>query len=166
MLQNEPIQKLRLRHFSLPVRLCIAAFLISLGLGYIAALVQMHFQHASKGVPMPTIADVVARFAGKTLGGFTPEEPKSKMLMLVEADEREKFNASGQMSVAFFRKSEGWRDFVKKHGEERAHELREGEQKVVAAWLRGGAKREPYETDRFPASRWCHRTDRGLFAGR
>ena len=150
MIHNEPIQKMRLRHFSLPVRLCIAAFLISLGLGYLAAMVQMHFQHATQGQAMPTLDDIVARFSGVTRSGFSPEEPKSKMLRLVEAPENLPLNGGGQMSTAFFKRSDDWDESVEKHGEPLARSLGEGEQKALAAWLRAGAKQDTYDADRFP----------------
>ena len=42
----------------------VSTFLISVGLGYLWAMAQIHFKHASAGEPMPTQADLVARFSG------------------------------------------------------------------------------------------------------
>jgi mono/diheme cytochrome c family protein len=53
-----------LRDLPLPARLVLTTFLISVGLGYLWAMAQIHFKHASGGNPMPTAADLVARFSG------------------------------------------------------------------------------------------------------
>src|SRR6516162_560596 len=58
--------RLRLRDLPLSARLVLSAFLISVGCGYFAALVQLHFQHASPGNAMPTRDDVVRVFYGPT----------------------------------------------------------------------------------------------------
>ena len=53
-----------LRDLPLPAKLVVTTFLISVGLGYLWAMAQIHFKHASAGEPMPTQADLVARFSG------------------------------------------------------------------------------------------------------
>jgi hypothetical protein len=59
-----PAPRYTLRQLPLPARLVITVFLLSVGLGYCSAMVQLHFQHASKGSLMPGAADVVAKFSG------------------------------------------------------------------------------------------------------
>lgn len=54
-----------LRDLPLAPRVVISVFLISVGLGYFSALVQLHFKHSSAGNAMPLPADVVAHFSGK-----------------------------------------------------------------------------------------------------
>ena len=53
-----------LRDLPLPAKLVVTTFLISVGMGYLWAMAQIHFKHASAGEPMPTQADLVARFSG------------------------------------------------------------------------------------------------------
>lgn len=53
-----------LRQWPLAAKLVVTVFLLSVGLGYGSAMVQLHFQHASKGSPLPGPADVVAKFSG------------------------------------------------------------------------------------------------------
>lgn len=53
-----------LRDLPLPARLVVTTFLVSVGLGYLWAMAQIHFKHASAGEAMPTQADLVARFSG------------------------------------------------------------------------------------------------------
>ena len=43
-----------LRDLPLPAKLVVTTFLISVGLGYLWAMAQIHFKHASAGEPMPT----------------------------------------------------------------------------------------------------------------
>lgn len=63
-----------LRDLPLPAKLVVTSFLISVGLGYCWALMQLHFKHASKGNLAPSQADVVARFSGKPWPLDGPEE--------------------------------------------------------------------------------------------
>src|SRR5262245_35912281 len=53
-----------LRDLPLPAKLVLTTFLISVGIGYLWAMAQIHFKHASAGETMPTLADLVARFSG------------------------------------------------------------------------------------------------------
>jgi len=53
-----------LRDLPLPAKLVITTFLISVGLGYLWAMAQIHFKHASAGEPLPTSTDLVNRFSG------------------------------------------------------------------------------------------------------
>jgi hypothetical protein len=73
-----------LRDLPLPAKLVVTTFLISVGLGYLWAMAQIHFKHASLGNALPTTADLVTRFSGvpwplepKPEGwpGKKPEEP-------------------------------------------------------------------------------------------
>src|SRR5947199_6084528 len=88
--------RLVLRDLPFAARLVLSVFLISVGIGYVSALVQLHFQHAKAGSVMPTGDDAVAIFSGPQ-----GEKPVSKLVQLLEADESEKFNSTGQMRTAF-----------------------------------------------------------------
>jgi hypothetical protein len=61
------VDKLRftLRDLPFPAKLVITTFLISVGLGYLWGLVQMHFKHAGKGDLMPSLTDTVEQFSGQ-----------------------------------------------------------------------------------------------------
>jgi hypothetical protein len=61
-----------LRDLPLPAKLVISTFLISVGLGYLWAMAQIHFKHATAGNPLPTTTDLVTRFSGVPW----PIEPK------------------------------------------------------------------------------------------
>jgi hypothetical protein len=69
---SSPTPRFTLRDLPLPAKLVVSTFLISVGLGYLWAMAQIHFKHASPGRPMPGIDDLVARFSGKPW----PLEPK------------------------------------------------------------------------------------------
>src|SRR6516165_5516342 len=88
--------RLRLRDLPLSARLVLSAFLISVGCGYFAALVQLHFQHASPGQTLPSRDDVVRRFHGPV-----GDKPKPKLQTVLEAEEDRPFNGSGTMRLAF-----------------------------------------------------------------
>ena len=91
---------LTLRSLSLPTRLVLSAFLISIGLGYFAALVQLHFAHASAGQLLPG--------EGETVRNYSGEAGKSQLARLLQADVGKPFNGSGTMRPAFTTQSAGW----------------------------------------------------------
>ena len=62
---NSNDTRLTLRDLPLPAKLVISTFLISVGLGYCWAMMQVHFKHASSGSLLPTLNDVVERFSGQ-----------------------------------------------------------------------------------------------------
>ena len=140
---------LTLRQLPLPVKLVVSVFLISVGLGYFSALVQLHFQHASPGNPMPQVADVVARFSGVTWpipAEVKREVPRSHLQRLLEAPESEPWNGTGSMAKAFTTKSTDW----DKDEEQTLRPQRDGERLTLIAWLKAGAPQEAYDKDAFP----------------
>ncbi|MFM7149847.1 MAG: hypothetical protein ACKO23_08395 [Gemmataceae bacterium] len=148
-----------LRDLPLAARLAIASFLISVGIGYFSAMVQLHFQHAKPGSLLPTTEDSI-----KTFHGTSGDTPKSRLVRLIEADDNLPFNGNGQMSAAFTSRSQGWKTSIKekaKNGaksgeadlaeaEKKLREERDSERMVVVEWLSGGAKWDVYEKDRYP----------------
>jgi hypothetical protein len=136
-----------LRDLPRPARLVIAAFLISVGLGYASAMVQLHFQHASPGNPLPGPDDVIRHFHGDP----DPKARVSPLVRLVETPEDDQpFNGSGSMAPAFTTRSSGWKAAIKKRPESLVRKEREGERQALALWLRGGPKKDEYDADRFP----------------
>src|SRR5215472_1614046 len=108
---TEQEQRLTLQELSLPVRLTIAAFLFSVGLGYIAAMVQLKMQLASAGKFPPTSEDVINAYHGN--------HQKSQFQRLLEASDSQPFNGQGSMRAAFTRtRSGGWAKACKAKGEE------------------------------------------------
>jgi hypothetical protein len=153
-----------LRDLPFAARLAIAAFLISVGIGYLSALVQLHFKHAKTGELMPTGEDAVAKFHGRV-----GEPPESRLVRLVMAAEDLKFDGSGQMAQAFTKRAKGWNSLIaskaralakgkadeevpdeaRARAEQEVRKEREGEKAAVVAWLKGGADWEVFERDRF-----------------
>jgi hypothetical protein len=82
-----------LRDLPVPAKLVVSAFLVSVGIGYLWALVQIHFKHASAGNPMPTAEDLVARFSGVPW----PLEPKPD---LAQEEKQDAKVARGEAAVA------------------------------------------------------------------
>lgn len=155
-----------LGELSLPARLTLAVFLISVGIGYVSALVQLHFQHASPGDLLPSGDDAVRVFHGDT-----GAKPQSKIEQLLPEDyQGKKMNGQGQMTAAFFKRSEDYKDAIaeraralaKKQGVKKADQAikeaaaaevdleRNGERLAMIAWIRNGAKEIEYKDDNFP----------------
>lgn len=155
-----------LRDLPLAARLTLALFLISVGAGYVSALVQLHFQHASPGEALPTTDDAV-----RTFHGHVGELPKCKIEQLLPEDfEGKKMNGQGQMTAAFFKRSDDYKDAISERAGELAEKRggkardpaikqaakeeidreRHGERKAMIAWTRAGGKEEEYNDDKFP----------------
>ncbi|HUR54890.1 MAG TPA: hypothetical protein VMZ71_12230, partial [Gemmataceae bacterium] len=139
-----------LRDLPLPAKLVVTVFLLSVGVGYFSALVQIHFQHSDKnGEAMPTPANVVAVFAGKKWDAGGGEVPKSRLEVLLSG---QKFGSltSSNMTPAFFNKCEIYQDEIAK-GRPKAvvDDEREGERRAVIAWskLDPGARQAAYDKD-------------------
>src|SRR5439155_27362459 len=98
-----------LRELPFSARLTLALFLVSVGLGYGAALIQIHFQHASPGEFMPSPHDVVVKYHGDP----DPSKRVSTLQRLIEAGEGQTFNGSGSMAPAFTTRSSGWRSALR-----------------------------------------------------
>jgi hypothetical protein len=174
-IQND--ERTTLRDLSLPVRLTIAAFLFSVGLGYLAAMVQLKIQLASAGEFPPTDKDVIGAYSGHVA--------QSQFERLIEAPDTRPFNGQGSMRAAFTKKrSGGWPKAVKNKGkeleakakeeEEKAKEKgveppkyvpptadeldaavaadREGERLALIEWLHAGADKKAFEEDKFKLS--------------
>jgi hypothetical protein len=150
---------------SLPARLTLAVFLLSVGIGYVSALVQLHFQHATPGDLLPSPEDAVRVFHGDT-----GAKPKSKLEQLLPEDyQGKKMNGQGQMTAAFFKRSEDYSDAIAERARELAKKQgikkpdkavkeaakgevdreRDGERLAMIAWVRGGAKESEYNDDNF-----------------
>jgi hypothetical protein len=141
-----------LRNLRLSVRLTLAVFLLSVGVGYFSALVQLHFQQASGGNPLPTLDDVVERFSGiphfmsgkPDNGPQQPEKPVSQLERLIMGPEQGlPFNGAGSMGKVFFEKMKN---------AQKDWPNREGERKLLQTWINAEPpqRKEAYEADAFP----------------
>ena len=62
---TETPPRVSLRDLPLAARLTLSAFLISTGIGYASALIQLHFQHAAPGTMLPSGKDAVRVYHGE-----------------------------------------------------------------------------------------------------
>jgi hypothetical protein len=140
-------ERLVLRTLSLPTRLVIAAFLISVGIGYFSALVQLHFQHATSGNLLPGPEE--------TLDAYYGRPGMSQLERVLTADESKPFNGGGTMRPVFTSKSAGWRQKMRelkndKPAIQKLREERDGERLALIAWIQKGADKAAYENDSCP----------------
>jgi hypothetical protein len=137
-----------LRDLPGPTRGVIGVFLVAIGCGYFAGLVQLHHQHAAPGQLLPGFEE-----AKQVYSGGDKAEPKSKIQHLLEADETKPFNGQGTMKPAFTTKSERkWAENLAKMPEAEQKKLlqeREGDRLALIDWLKHGAKKEAYDADEF-----------------
>ena len=62
---TDAVQRFSLRDLPFPAKLVVTCFLLAVGGGYTAAMVQLHMQDSKSGEPMPTVADVILKYTGK-----------------------------------------------------------------------------------------------------
>jgi hypothetical protein len=146
-LMQTSTDRLVLRNLPLASRLALAAFLVSVGVGYFAALIQLHFQHASPGKLLPDADDAAAVYHGRG--------QLSQMERLLTADECKPFNGSGSMRQTFTSRAAGWKAAIKRRAaaksvtltqaEQELRREREGERLAVLHWVRTGASRKTFE---------------------
>lgn len=143
MTGSEP-SRWSLRQLPLAARLTISLFLISVGLGYFAGLVQLHFAHAKSGGALPSPQDAIDLYHGAT------GQPISKLEQLLITPDHAPFNGHGTMRPAFFEKSSGWKRLTSRRPEQELRGERETEIKALLIWIRGGSAKEPFEQDQWP----------------
>ena len=150
------------QHWDLPLRLIAATFLCSVGIGYVSAMVNLHFQEASPGNLLPGPDDVVRVYHGS--------KHPNQLLRLLEAPEGLPFNGSGSMRSAFTRKKNP--GAIKTGGAEMLAHLKEAgfdvsppelkgkmeefavtwlelERLTLIAWIEAGFPESAYQEDSF-----------------
>ncbi len=135
-----------LRNLPLPIRLTLGMFLVAAGIGYLTALVQLHFSHASPGNMLPTPDDAVKVFHGATGPHMTHIE------RLLESPEGMPFNGTGSMRKAFLEKSGEWKKEIKGKTDAEVATIkaeREGERLALLAWLRAKASKDAFDKNEF-----------------
>jgi len=156
--EPSPPPSFRLRNLPLPARVVLAVFLISVGIGYFSALVQLHFQVASPGELLPTLSDTTTAYHG---------DPSRMSILerLLTADETKPFNGKGSMRASFFLQSSGWEVALRKMArkleteskakpdeatvEKALRRERELEIQGFLQWIHEGAKQEHFDNDEF-----------------
>jgi hypothetical protein len=147
-------ERFTLRTLPLAVRLVLAVFLLSVGAGYCAALLQLHFQHASPGKLLPGPDDAVRAYHGGS--GL------SQLERLLMTEEGKPFNGSGTMRAAFTAKSGGWKAAVSRRAKKGHIDLnqaeaelrseREGERLALLDWVRAGAEQKAFADNSYAVS--------------
>src|SRR5262249_21132266 len=128
--------------------------------GYLSAMVQLHFQDAKKGEPLPDAEGAVLKFHGQV-----GAPPASHMERLLDpANENKAFNGQGQMIHAFHLQAGGWKGQIKKRAKKTAgrggkpnlqaaeaelRKERDREHLALLAWIRAGSSKEDWDNDKF-----------------
>ena len=156
-----------LRDLPFASRFTIAVFLVSIGLGYFSALVNLHFQTATPGEALPTSDDVLRDYTGMN-------KNTSQLERVLVAHPSLPFNGQGSMRSVFTKqRASGWAkaaqcrakelgivgdafDNIETNNPKMSKEidrdvarLIDGERLVLIAWLRDGAPKDAYEEDKF-----------------
>jgi hypothetical protein len=148
-----------LRALPLPVKVVASVFLLTVGVGYTAALVQLHMQDAKSGKPMPTVEDVILKYTGKKKfdPNAAPAAPVSRLESLV-VNPIVTIN-SGSMSAAFTKDDRAKGDLkfstlIKGKTPEQVKEIeeqRKGEQTAFKLWINApeDVRKAAYAADKF-----------------
>ncbi len=154
---SEPIAtpRITLRALPLPAKLVVTCFLMAVGLGYSSAMVQLHMQDSRSGKPMPTVADVVAKFTGKRWHeSALPRQVSQLEKLIVGPVEGVPFNGIGSMAPVFFHKDAGNYTRLTKGAspqlKAKIDAEREGERIALQIWINLPAEKRQqfYDSDR------------------
>jgi hypothetical protein len=155
MSEPETPQRWDLRRLNFSAKVAVAAFLFSVGLGYLSALVNLHFAEATPGNVLPSEDDVRRAYNGAS--------GVSQLERLLVAHPSLPFNGSGSMRGAFTRHRSGQiptkvlRSKAKAlglaHDDPKVAEAvwkdRDGERVAMIAWVRSGGSEKEFN-DGFP----------------
>lgn len=151
-------------------KIVVATLLLSIGIGFTSAIVNLHFQSASAGQPLPGPEETISEFHGS--------KQYSQIERLLIANESKPFNGSGSMRSVFTSKRAGGikralkdkrvyltelaEENLKDNPDELAKEKSriindpeveklvyqdiDGERIALLAWIRDGFKKEYYES--------------------
>ncbi|MFO0822876.1 MAG: hypothetical protein U0792_07115 [Gemmataceae bacterium] len=140
-----------LRDLPFPAKLVITCFLLSVGFGYLSAMVQLHFQDSKSGEAMPTPADVVLKFTGKKWFTEAPPAPTSRFVKLITTPTGT-FGSNGTMMPAFFEKCPIYTKTIRDESQKpKIHAEREGERDSLVLWATApdAERKKAYEADSF-----------------
>ncbi|HET6574702.1 MAG TPA: hypothetical protein VFG68_13935 [Fimbriiglobus sp.] len=148
---TDPATRITLRGLPLAAKLVLSAFLMAVGLGYSAAMVQLHLKQSGRaGEALPTLDDVVERFSGLKRADPDAPPPVCRVREMLAGDRTAANVGPANMAPAIFAKSKGYAAERAARGPTVDAE-REGELLAVTAWCRAdpAARKAAYEADRF-----------------
>lgn len=142
-----------LRQLPLPAKLVISLFLLTVGLGYFSAMVQLHMRHSSRnGEPLPSAGDVVEIFSGlKKAPADGVPKPMSRIEFLVSGRTEGEMTKES-MAPAFFGKSGAkYVKAIEARGKETVDAEREGDRQSMKAWVNADpeVRKNAYDFDSF-----------------
>lgn len=153
---TDSASRFSLRDLPFPAKLVVTCFLLAVGGGYLAAMVQLHMQDAKSGEAMPTVHDVILKYTGKKWFADDKDLPRpvSQFVKLITTPPGAPFNGSGTMQPAFTTRDGGEFNKVDRAGgaaRERLQPERDGERDALVLWAESppDVRREAYEKDHF-----------------
>ncbi len=150
MIEPPAHSRYSLRQLPFPAKIVLTVFLLTVGLGYISAMIQLHMKHSNmEGDALPSPADVVIRFSHYQ--EFDGVFPNSKLQDIISGD-RENGWSTSNMTPAFFVKSGGYEKDVAARGQEVVDNEREGERLAMIAWINlpAEAQKKCFDEDSMP----------------
>src|SRR5262245_28710921 len=147
-------KRFSLRDLPTPAKLVITCFLLAVGVGYTAAMVQLHMQDAKSGQALPTAHDVILKYTGKKWFETEPPRPRSQFVTLITTDERASFNGWGTMLPALTTRDGGELNRIARTGPSQAEKLRplrHGERDVLVLWAESPpeVRKQAFDSDHF-----------------
>ena len=159
---TEAGKRFTLRDLPIAAKLVVSCFLLAVGGGYTAAMVQLHMQDAKSGQALPTVHDVILKYTGKKWFANDKEiaRPVCKLekLIMGSTDPQAVFGSNGSMGPAFFTKDpsvgpKNYRQMIRNSPGKKAEidAQREGERQLLKAWINADEqlRRSAYEADQF-----------------
>jgi cytochrome c553 len=136
---TEAARRFSLRDLPIPAKLVITCFLLAVGGGYTAAMVQLHMRDAKSGEALPSEADVVLKYTGKKWFADDKDLPKpmSLFVKLLTTPAGAPFNRTGTMAPAFTTRDDGEFNKLTRAGGDHKEKLqpeRDGERDAVVLW--------------------------------
>lgn len=153
---TEAARRFTLRDLPIPAKVVISCFLLAVGGGYTAAMVQLHMQDAKSGEALPSEADVVLKYTGKKWFADDKDLPKpmSLFVKLLTTPAGAPFNRTGTMAPAFTTRDDGEFNKLTRTGADHKEKLqpeRDGERDAVVLWAQSppDERKKAYLDDHF-----------------
>jgi len=134
----------------LPAKFVVTAFLLSIGLGFVSGMVQLHMKESKHdGAPLPGPDDVERKYCSYV--PFDGQFPKSKMESLISGNPVGAFSKQN-MAPAFYAKSADYKQAIKKQPASIIDAERDGERAALVAWLALDlpSRKKAYDDDTMP----------------
>jgi cytochrome c553 len=153
-MSTEPAARFSLRDLPVPAKVVVTCFLLAVGGGYSAAMVQLHMQDAKSGTAMPSVHDVILKYTGKKWFETDPPKPVSKFVKLLTTPPGAPFNGSGTMAPAFTTRDGGeWTKTIRENPklQDELQQKRDGERDALVLWAESDpdVRKKAYQDDHF-----------------